>query len=373
MTNAEALDLIRRFFTKEWKKLSEDDIKLFRLQAGMCNSVYIVERNVAPETSVPALLEPVKVVIRKFGGNAAEECSEIPSTPREAETLVLREAAKLGIGPQVYGVFEGGRLEEFVASRHLTTRDMKEDPVLRREVAVTLAKFHSMDLPLPKPLYEGIDVVRALQVGWDKVKDKYLFDEGVVRNKVDAKRIVDFDFASDVNWLEKLYADEHHRMVLQHWDTQYSNILVRQDIPEKDDRSRVFLIDDELVSYNIRGKDTGLLFSQQVVDFQNRADKINPFPSEEECCLFLKEYQDEVERLGFIEDFDPNGKDSLEHLYMESLIGGMGSALIFLLYFLEYHHLYTHTNDIVIVNTERIFDWYLHVKAVFVNRFPRMV
>jgi choline/ethanolamine kinase len=372
LTTVEALDLIRRFFTKEWKKLTEDDITLFRLQAGMCNSVYIVERKVALDTKVPAEVEPIKVVIRKFGGNAADNCKEIPITPREAETLVIQEAAKLGIGPKVYGIFEGGRLEEFVDSRHLTTKDMKEDTDLRREVAITLAKFHGMDIPLARPQYEYWDILKALQVSWDKVKHDYLVDEGVLRNKVNAKRIVDFDFAADLDWLEKLHDDKYHRMVLQHWDPQYSNILIRQNIPDNDRRSRVFLIDDELVTYNIRGKDIGLLFSQQVLDFQNKSDKIGKFPSEEESYLFLKEYQDEVERLGFIGDFDRNGKDSLENLYMESLIGGMGNALVFLLYFLAYHHLYTHSNDIVIHNTPLMFDWYLHVKDIFEKRFPKL-
>ena len=374
LTNEEAHDLIKRFFTKEWKQLTPQDISLYRLQSGMCNSVYIVERKVSPATSVPSKLEPIKVIIRKFGGNAADGCSEIPSAPKESETLVIRETEKLGIGPKLYGVFQGGRLEEFVDSRHLTTKDMKENPEIRKEVAVALAKFHGMDLPFPRPQYDFVQVLKDLHASWSKVKHEYPSDEGVIRNKVVevANRMAEYDFASDLEWLHKLYDDKHHRIVCQHWDPQYSNILIRKNQQSQTNKTRIALIDVELVSYNIRGKDTGLLFSQQVCDFQNKCQQIGEFPSEKECYEFLEDYRNEVERLGLIPDFDPQGMDSLEHLYMESLIGAIASALLFLLYFLAYFKLYTNSNDVVIYNTQRIFEWYLHVKEIFKKRFPEM-
>ena len=374
LTNEEAYDLIRRFFTKEWKQLTPQDITLYRLQSGMCNSVYIVERKVAPATSVPSKLEPIKVVIRKFGGNAVEDCSDVPKSPTEAETLMIRETEKLGIGPKLYGIFEGGRLEEFIDSRHLTTKDMKEDPEIRNEVAVALAKFHGMDLPLPRPQYDFVQALKDLHASWSKVKHEYPSDEGVIRNKVveAANRMVNYDFASDLDWLHKLYDDKHHRIVCQHWDTQYSNILIRKDQQSRGNRTRIALIDVELASYNFRGKDIGLLFSQQVVYFQNKCQQIGEFPSEKECYQFLEEYRNEVERLGFIPDFDPQGMDSLEHLYMESLIGAMANSLLLLLYFLAYFKVYTNSSDVVIYNNQRIFELYLHVKEIFQKRFPKM-
>ena len=372
LSKKDALDIIRRFFLKEWKQLSEDDITLTRLQAGLCNAVYIVERSIPPVTTVPAVTEPIKVILKKYGGSITKQTPELSDVAIEAEILIIQEAAKLGIGPKLYGIFEGGRLEEYVHSRHLTTQDLKEAPRIRKEVAVTLARFHSMDLPLPRPQYDFMDVVEARHGEFCKIKDKYPTNEGVVRNKVNAARIVNYDLESDIKWLRKIYTEEHNRMVLQHWDTQFSNILVRLDDYDRSRQSGVVLIDDEMATYNFRGKDLGLLFSQMILDFQHPCDKIGVFPDEEECCRLLKDYQDEVKRLNFLPDFDDKGKDSLEHLYMETLLGAITSAIGFLVYFLRYHEQYIHSNDIIIVNTERIFDWYLHVKEIFCKRFPNI-
>jgi choline/ethanolamine kinase len=357
-----------KFFLKEWKKLSPEDIKVQRLQAGLCNTVYAVERRQTLSVSIDE--EPSRVVIRFYGGGSTKQEPQVSDVSVEAQTLIIKEAAKLGLGPKLYGIFGGGRIEEFIPSRHLTTNDLLEKPDISAQVAIALAKFHSMDLPLPRPQYDIMDVIESRWGLFERMKEKYLTNEGVIKNQVNARRITQHDFASDIAWLRRTFTERYNRVVLQHWDTQFSNILIRED--EKAAMTPVLIIDVEMATYNFRGKDMGLLLSQTMIDFQHPCDKIDDFPSEEKCKEFLSVYQKAVAKLGFIPDFDDNGMDSLEHLYMETLLGAIVSALCFLMYFLAHHEQYTNTNDVIIVNTERIFDWYLHVHKIFNERFPQI-
>lgn len=368
LSNTEALQLMSKFFLKEWKKLSPEDIKVQRLQAGLCNTVYAVERRQTLSVSIDE--EPSRVVIRFYGGGSTKQEPQVSDVSVEAQTLIIKEAAKLGLGPKLYGIFGGGRIEEFIPSRHLTTNDLLEKPDISAQVAIALAKFHSMDLPLPRPQYDIMDVIESRWGLFERMKEKYLTNEGVIKNQVNARRITQHDFASDIAWLRRTFTERYNRVVLQHWDTQFSNILIRED--EKAAMTPVLIIDVEMATYNFRGKDMGLLLSQTMIDFQHPCDKIDDFPSEEKCKEFLSVYQKAVAKLGFIPDFDDNGMDSLEHLYMETLLGAIVSALCFLMYFLAHHEQYTNTNDVIIVNTERIFDWYLHVHKIFNERFPQI-
>ena len=378
LSSRETLEIISKFLTSEWKQLSENDVRVERLQFGMNSAVYVAERKVPPSTTVPALLEPTKLLIRHLSEVDPSDYPEFPAGIKEADLLVALEAAKLGIGPKIYGIFAEGRVEEYIDSRHLTTKDFNEDAEIRRQVAKSLAKLHSINLPLPRPEHEAIHIIRALLVGWYQVREEYARSNGVLRNGLNVDRIVKYDFAKDVEWLNMLLTGVPQRIVLRHSDTQFSNILIRKQSSDsmKTGQSSVVIIDFDTANYNNRGKDFGLLFAQQVCDFQTEIKHLEQFPSREQCMSFLREYQTEVKKLGFIHDFDPSGQDSLEHLYLEALIGAVESVLGFLLGFLKYYiefELDNAENNVMNRNTCRMFDWYLLVKDTFQQRFPDLI
>ena len=129
---------------------------------------------------------------------------------------------------------------------------------------------------------------------------------------------------------------------------------------------KVMLIDLENTSYNIRGKDIGLLFSQFLLSNFEQGS----FPDEDYCKEFLLEYQQETQKLGYIEDFDPKGKDSLDHLYFESLIGTLVSALCFNLFLMRYHErFFSFSGSWAELNFNE-FQWYLDARELFIKRFP---
>ncbi|XP_075050414.1 choline kinase alpha-like [Mixophyes fleayi] len=57
--------------------------------------------------------------------------------------------AERSLGPQLYGVFPRGRLEEYIPSRRLVTSDLSI-PDISSEIAVKLARFHMMEMPFNK-------------------------------------------------------------------------------------------------------------------------------------------------------------------------------------------------------------------------------
>ncbi|GBO15163.1 hypothetical protein AVEN_145738-2, partial [Araneus ventricosus] len=74
--------------------------------------------------------------------NAQEDLNDIV---REVAIFLLLAGRKLG--PKLYGVFPNGRLEEFIPSRTLLSKDYK---VMYPAIAREMAKFHSLDVPVRK-------------------------------------------------------------------------------------------------------------------------------------------------------------------------------------------------------------------------------
>ena len=57
--------------------------------------------------------------------------------------------AERNLGPRLFGVFPGGRLEEFIPGHPLTTREMRS-PEFSTHVARNVALVHSLEVPVGK-------------------------------------------------------------------------------------------------------------------------------------------------------------------------------------------------------------------------------
>lgn len=356
----EAVQLIRKFLNRSWTKTPAEDVHVSRVQEGLNNQVYIVSRDIKNDDVEQE--EPNKVIVRKYGGNLVDGMDDFRPNSVEEQVLIFNEASKVGVTPRLFGVFRGGRIEEFIESRHLEWSDMS-DRSMRRQVAQTLATYHSlMHLPLPKPSYSFSDVLKDIHRDFIPVRESYLKHQAFTKYNIDPTTMGNYNFKADLDWIECLLNPENHTLVLMHWDTQLMNILVRKEA--KPGEMKVMLIDIENTSYNIRGKDLGLLFSQKLLsDFENGS-----FPTEEECKAFLQDYQDEASKV--IPHFDPNGKDSLDHLYFESLIGTLVSALCFVLFVMRYHKRFFVFQDSFAQLNYDEFKWYLEARETFIKRFP---
>src|SRR5438105_15736898 len=107
LTPEEAVSIISQFFPKEWPSVSPRDITVDRIKMGTNNAVYIVS------TNRDIKKEPSRMVIRKYGEVHYPTYKAVLGSNTLAEDLtVCVQLASQGIGPKIYGIFEGGRIEE---------------------------------------------------------------------------------------------------------------------------------------------------------------------------------------------------------------------------------------------------------------------
>ena len=87
-----------------WKKSNKSVCVCYR--GGLSNRVYTCE-NLAGG-------DPEKVLLRFYGGNLIDETDPGRALPKASEVLIYCKMGELGLGPKIFGIFEGGRVEEFI-------------------------------------------------------------------------------------------------------------------------------------------------------------------------------------------------------------------------------------------------------------------
>ena len=90
--------------------------------------------------------EPPSILLRLFG-----ELSVGPAQQYRliTETVVFTMLSERNLGPRLFGVFPGGRLEEFIPGHPLTSIEMRS-PEFSPHVARNLALVHSLEVPVSK-------------------------------------------------------------------------------------------------------------------------------------------------------------------------------------------------------------------------------
>ena len=74
---------------------------------------------------------------------------------RETEDSIVKDlifSVKLNLvisSPKIYGIFDHGRLEEYIDAKSLKRNDFSK-PEIRQMFAKEVAKFHALDMPFVK-------------------------------------------------------------------------------------------------------------------------------------------------------------------------------------------------------------------------------
>ena len=327
LTNSEALDIVAQFLTKEWRHLKPEDISISRCQTGVNNEVYFLTRK------TKGIEEPDRLVIRKYatiegsqdeGEDRPKELKRIGSQMRATiveQVIIMMELADQGLGPHILGVYESGRIEEFIDCHKVSFEECR-DPILESDIAINLGRIHAIKVPMRKPNYDFVNILKLLH---QELVNNIPFYEGFGNDEL--LNVVKYDFGSDLDRLEPLFSFEHNRMVFMNWDPHLDNICVRNNPEEGQLKTVIF--DYEIAGYNIRGKDLGLFIVSRCGFFPISRDD-RRLESKEEAKRFLESYQSEYGKQ--FQDFDPEGKDSIDHLWIESLLGGVASCLCFLFF-----------------------------------------
>lgn len=269
---------------------------------------------------------PKKLIIRLIGGMLMEKKEDARVLTEANETLVYYKAGELGLGPKLYGSFEGGRIEEYIPSHTLTDEEL-QDPAIRDEIAKKMARYHSIDLPISRKRRDYLGIgLRSFKTLFNR--DEFLANEGVRQSGANLDLITSFDVIGEYQWLHTIEPLIISRTVFCLGDCQRLNCLVRDNIDTFGER--VTLIDYEASGYHSRAADIGRLFfcawleDLKQPEFMSQLD----YPSEEIQREFIASYLQETKKLNYF-DFDDQ-MDSVDQVLKETNFHSMYTNLFFI-------------------------------------------
>ena len=109
---------------------------------------------------------PTSLVVKTYGGNIftkqAAELSSINSCL--VQSIIFHQQSTRGWGPKLYGLFDGGRIEEFIDCHTLTAQEAFSDELMA-DVVTAYACFHSLKLSIKQHSYDFLAQLLLFAVG----------------------------------------------------------------------------------------------------------------------------------------------------------------------------------------------------------------
>lgn len=253
-----------------------------------------------------------KFLIRLLGGKLFDENDIVKAGKCEAsEGIVFFANGLHGLGPKLFGVFDGGRVEEFVPSHPLTEADLADENN-SRELIRKLARFHALQLPVSKIKRDLLSISATYQDEYNREKLLKLAE----RVGFNDLSYLDEDYHVEHKFLRSFESKVKGRLVLCHGDLNKNNILVR-DTPDQFNE-HIMLIDYELAATDYRGCDLAILMLERMFEVKDTGayEIVCEWPDEDYRRMILTEYLLETKKLNYFE-LEENGLDSVDHLMME--------------------------------------------------------
>ena len=267
---------------------------------------------------------PSSLLVKKYGGNVFTEQAQDLLNSSLHQALIFYEQSVRGWGPKLYGLFDNGRVEEYVDC-HTLTAEEAFTPEFSRDIAKAYARFHSLKLPFKKgnpnilvhtePMINSCRKETEIFLASGKLEDAELIES--------FNRLFEFPISDEVRWLNGLLKKIKQRTVMCTMDPNYLNRLVRNQTPSDPNATRVVIIDFDLSKYSDRGCDLAGHFVNRIFCWSGKDTKVSgaEYPNEEERVAFLSAYLEEAE--GLFDDFDAKSLDSLENLILETDVYAM--------------------------------------------------
>ncbi len=154
-------------------------------------------------------------------------------------------SSRYQIGPQVYGTFENGRIEEYFDAVTLTPSDIR-DPQISQWIGARMAELHSVNIADVDDTAEDVDEdtynfgIAANVKAWLGPAKEVLDLPGIsdtLRNELDLPRFTE-EWQRYLVWAIERQRTFGTRRVFAHNDAQYGNILRSNDGSEGVDEHR---------------------------------------------------------------------------------------------------------------------------------------
>ncbi|OWF44953.1 choline/ethanolamine kinase-like [Mizuhopecten yessoensis] len=242
-----------------WANIGEDQFGLgFKVvSGGLTNYLYLCS---LPKKYPPQGNEPKEVLLRVYGDIAKDQEFLVRNT------AVFAILSTKDLGPKLYVAHAEGRIEEYIPTQPLRTRDLQK-PFLAEQIAKKMALFHAIkDMPLhkePKFLEEKMfcwmeqveNIFSNIPTEKDEASQRML------------SRLQSFNLSDELQTLLNILGSVSCPVVFSHNDLQEGNILYLEDC-DQPERKMTF-IDWEYCSYNYRGFDFGNHFCEWCYDYSH--------------------------------------------------------------------------------------------------------
>uniref|UniRef100_A0A914VE19 Choline/ethanolamine kinase n=1 Tax=Plectus sambesii TaxID=2011161 RepID=A0A914VE19_9BILA len=296
-----------RFLGGAWKTLAVNEMCLSRIKGGMSNMLFLCR---LPEHHPPLRDEADKMLLRVYFNPEIE-------SHLVAESVIFTLLSERHLGPKLFGIFSGGRLEEYIPSRPLSCSEIGL-PMMARKIAKRLARVHMLDVPIWKePDYICDALERWLQQLVQTPSGAHPFEmDGSRRSPATPSSITCAQLAEELAIVRRCIAKSNSPVVFCHNDLQEGNILlpkassgnIRMSSITEDtawqrrslsafnpSEPRLVLIDFEYASYNYRAFDFANHFSEYTINYDVQTAPfytIRPdhFPSDDQQRDFFEAY-----------------------------------------------------------------------------------
>ncbi|KAL1284109.1 Choline kinase [Trichinella pseudospiralis] len=293
-----ALSLCACFLGGAWKEVPIQKFSIQRMSGGLSNVLFLCqhEMGVYPDRAVPC-----KILLRIYFNPETET-----NVVEESVTFMLLSERQLG--PKLYGIFTGGRLEEYIPSRPLSAVEVRQSH-FSRQIAAKMAQFHALSVPLSKEPTYLFDALRRWMRQLKNNADR--FPEFLVRFDNQVISLNEERLLQEINLIREFTDNCKSPVVFCHNDVQEGNILLPNECSSHED---IMLIDFEYSSYNYRGFDLAnhfceWIFDCTITDPPGFIVEPSHFPTESEQLQFFSSYLEELKR--------PIDADVLEFMLQE--------------------------------------------------------
>ncbi|CAB3400078.1 unnamed protein product [Caenorhabditis bovis] len=298
--------LCARFLGGAWKTVPLEHLRISRIKGGMSNMLFLCRLS---EVHPPIRNEPNKVLLRVYFNPETE-------SHLVAESVIFTLLSERHLGPKLYGIFSGGRLEEYIPSRPLSCREIAL-PHMSAKIAKRVAKVHQLEVPIwkePDYLCDALQRWHRQLTGTVNGEHNFTLPDGGENNVPIS--VTCNDLARELEFLRDHISKSKSPVTFCHNDLQEGNILLPKAssgnirMPSVTDETanlgnslaafnpadpRLVLIDFEYASYNYRAFDFANHFIEYTIDYDVHESPFytiepNHFPSREMMQEFFVSY-----------------------------------------------------------------------------------
>jgi len=326
-----AWSLCKTYLNGEWAVVGPEDISIKQISGGLSNWIYLcslpqgLNKNVREENAD----EPRSVLLRLFGQKIPSEAAACEAAFNElvnaqiTDNVIFTLLSERRLGPRLFGIFAGGRLEEFIESKSLVDFSVCQTAHCV-PIAKIIANIHLLKVPIKK---DGLHFIIDTMSNWAKALAKVEPSSLGEEERGFAQEVLSLDFHAEIQWLSRVLPLINSPVVFCHNDLNGGNLLQRTQLWNKTDNDcggagGLVAIDFEFCAYNYRAYDIANHWNEWIYDYGNKEYPYyfvdsSKAPSMEQKTIFLRGYLQEVRESAELSPKGLNEAAGIESLLRE--------------------------------------------------------